>query len=269
MKKTALVMVLLALAGTSWGVEAAGQDVAVTVDATYVSKYIWRGFDVLDDTSAWQPSVDMKFANGFGANVWMSYPGSGGTTEAGLSRVDLTEYDYTLYYGGSLFENCWTTDYTIGWRYYDYIDTASENSDLQEVFVEGSMPNLIEGGVVPHFGVYQMWGAKSGSDVAVRDFTGTIYVMGFNYGLNLDQAPEMPVTFSWDIVFNDGTGQIDAIGVDPDSDWSHMVWGLKTSLNCPFTGGKITPGVYFQNSFDDSVNNQDELWGALSYSIGF
>lgn len=270
MKGVALVSVLL-LAGSAMAINLAGQEVATTVDLTYMSKYIWRGFDLYDDTSAWQPSVNMQWDNGFGANVWASYAGSGGTLVPGtdVGRVNGTEYDYTLTYSGSVLENCWQTDYTVGWRYYDFIDNPSEAADLQEVFLEGAMPNLLEGGIVPHFAVYQMWGAESGSDVLVRDWTGTIYVVGFTYGLTLEQAPELPLTFLWDIVYNDGTGAIPALGIDPDNDWSHMVWGVSTSIDCPMTGGKFVPALYFQNSFDDSVNNEDELWGGVSYSFTF
>lgn len=262
MKRVTLLSVLLLMAGSSMAVNLAGEDVAVTLDLTYMSKYVWRGFDLYDDKSVWSPSVDMQWANGFGANVWAAYAGSDGF-------VDATEYDYTLTYSGSMLENCWQTDFTVGWRYFDYIDTASENLDLQEVFLEGAMPNLLEGGVIPHFAVYQMWGAEGGSDVLVRDYTGTIYVLGFTYDLTLEQAPEVPLNFLWDIVYNDGAGAIPAAGVDPDNDWSHMVWGLSTSLDCPMTGGTIVPAIYFQNSFDDSVNNEDELWGGVSYSITF
>ena len=35
------------------------------------------------------------------------------------------------------------------------------------------------------------------------------------------------------------------------------------------TGATVKPAVYFQNSFDDSVNNEDELWASLSYSFAF
>jgi len=48
-----------------------------------------------------------------------------------------------------------------------------------------------------------------------------------------------------------------------------MVWGLKTQMTCPMTGAKVVPGVFFQNSFDDSVNKQDEFWASVSYSFSF
>lgn len=247
--------------------QAVAEPMGVTVDLSWTSKYIWRGFDILDNTAAFQPSINMDLGSGFSANVWMSYAGSGGTTESGLSRVNLTEYDYTLAYDGTAYEDCaWKTNYQVGWRYYDYIDTPSKDNDVQEVFLTGSMPALMDNGIVPHFGVFQMWEATEGASKATtgRDYSGTIYLVGFGYGFTLDQAPELPMNFTWDIVYNDGTG-----GATVDHDWSHMLWGLSTSMTCPMTGATITPAVYFQNSFEDTVNTQDELWASLSYAFSF
>ena len=39
--------------------------------------------------------------------------------------------------------------------YYDFIDTSSQDADLQEVYVTGAMPALLDNGIVPHFGVFQ------------------------------------------------------------------------------------------------------------------
>jgi hypothetical protein len=261
MKRVWLGMAILCGLAAVAPTAAAADDLGITVDLSYTSKYIWRGFDVLDDAAAFQPSVNFDLGNGFSANLWMSYAGTSGNST--LSRVDATEYNYTLAYSNSAFEDCpWKTDYMVGYRYYDYIDTATRDADVMEVFLTGEMPNLIEGGIVPHFGVFQMWPAKSGG--LNNSYAGTIYLMGFNYGFAFDQMPGLPLTFSWDIVYNDGTGS-NAI----DHDWSHMVWGLSTAMTCPMTGAKIVPAVYFQNSFEETVNTQDELWGSISYSFAF
>ena len=258
MKKLLVGMiVLLSVAGyVNAADQAAAEPMGITVDVSYTSKYIWRGFDLLDDKGAVQPSVNFDLGSGFSANVWMSYAGASG-------GVNATEYDYTLAYDGTAYEDCaWKTNYQIGWRYYDYIDTQTKGTDQQEVFLTGSMPALMDNGIVPHFGVFQMWNAKSYSD---NVFTGgTIYLMGLGYGFTLDQAPELPMNFTWDIVYNDGVGS-DEI----DHDWSHMVWGLNTSMTCPMTGASITPAVYFQNSMESSVNTQDELWASISYAFSF
>jgi hypothetical protein len=276
MKKLLVGMVvLLSVAGfvnaaeQADAAQTATDPMGITVDLSYTSKYIWRGFDILDNVGAFQPSINMDLGSGFSANVWMSYSGSSGhlNGDSSTSRVNLTEYDYTLAYNGTAYEDCpWKTNYQVGWRYYDFIDTPSKDNDVQEVFLTGSMPALMDNGVVPHFGVFQMWEAEQGASKATtgRDYSGTIYLMGFDYGFTLDQAPELPMTFSWDIVYNDGTG-----AASVDHDWSHMVWGLKTAMTCPMTGAKIVPAVYFQNSFEDTVNTQDELWASISYAFSF
>ncbi len=259
------LVVLWSMAAVANAANIGGQEVATTVDLTYTTKYIWRGFDILDDVSAWQPSINMDWGNGFSTNVWMSYAGGGGSTNTGVSRVDLTEYDYTLAYSGTAYESCpWRTNYSVGYRYYDYIDTDTQNNDVMEVFLTGEMPDLMDNGIIPHFAIFQMWPAHSDAQGFAADYSGTIYLMGFNYDFEAEASMENPVTFGWDIVYNDGTG-----GATVDHDWSHMVWSLSTAMTCPMTGAQVTPAVYFQNSFDDSVNTEDELWASLSYSFSF
>ena len=256
------LLVLWSVAAVANAANIGGQEVGVTVDATYVTKYIWRGFDLLDDKGAFQPSVDFDFGNGFSFNVWGSLAGSsrGGGS---LSTVNAEEWDYTLAYSGTMNESCpWKTDYTIGWRFYDFPDMASNDADAQEIFLSMAFPELVGGGVTPHAAFMQMWPSEGKG--AVDDYSGGIYLFGFTYGFTTDQAPDLPMTFGWDIVYNDGTGSQTV-----DSDWSHMVWSLSTSMTCPMTGATITPGIYYQNSFEDSVNTEDELWASISYSFGF
>ncbi|MHC5157253.1 MAG: hypothetical protein ACYSOZ_04005 [Planctomycetota bacterium] len=266
MKKLLVVMVvLLSVAGfVNAAEQAAAEDMGVTVDLSYTTKYIWRGFNIYGSHGAFQPSVNLDLGSGFSANVWMSYPVGSGENDGGSPiNGDLTEYNYTLAYDGTAYEDCpWKTNYQIGWRYYDYIDASTKDFDMQEVFLTGSMPALLDNGVVPHFGIFQMWNSKSGG--INSGAAGTIYLMGLGYGFTLDQAPELPMTFTWDIVYNDGTG-----GAGVDHDWSHMVWGLSTSMTCPMTGAKVVPAVYFQNSFEDTVNTRDELWASISYAFSF
>ena len=133
---------------------------------------------------------------------------------------------------------------------------------MQEGFVAIAMPQIIGGGIVPHAAYFQMWKARSGGGVNFP--SGSIFLTGFDYNFALPEIAELPMTFSWDIVYNDGVGY-DGV----DHDWSHMLWGLKTQIACPVTGGKITPAVYFQNSFEKTVNTQDELFAGLSYSLSF
>ena len=256
--------------------ETAIEGVDITVDNTFVTKYIWRGFNVYGSKGAWQPSIDFAFENGFSANVWMSYPIGTGNNDAGSGiNSDLTEYDYVLAYSNNIMEDVYQTNYKVGWRYYDYTKTSTKDNDMQEVFVEFNMPNIIGNGLTPRGAVYQMWNSESGG--ANSGAGGTIMSIGVGYDFTLEQAPELPMTVTWDIVYNGGAGAPTELGNPADPlaagdvvhDWSHQVFGLSTVLDCPGTDAKIVPAIYWQNSFEDSVNDSDELYAGISFALDF
>ena len=248
------------------------EGVKTTVDNPFVSKYIWRGFNVYGSHGSWQPSVDFAFENGFSANVWMSHPIGSGENDAGTPINDLDEANYTLAYGNSVMEDVYHTNYTVGWRYYDFYDTdrPSADNNMQELFVEFDMPNIIGNGFTPRGAVYQMWPNSGGG--ANSSAGGTIVSVGVGYDFTLEQAPELPMTATWDIVYNGGAGAPTEAGYavgDVVHDWSHQVFSLSTAIDCPWTEGKFVPAVYWQNSFEDSVNDSDELYAGLSFVLGF
>jgi hypothetical protein len=263
MKKMAVMLVLCGLAAT-----AVAQDWTTTVDFTYVCKYMWRGFDMYNNAGAYQPSVDFRHENGFGANVWMSIPDRGGAMDEDLQlgRWDMAELHYTLYYAGTMGEACYQTNYKIGYRYYDFFKMNSKDIDSHEAFIEAEFPQITGNAIVPHVAVYQMWPTSmdDSSDIAEEPSSTTFYQAGFSCLLPTEeQLPGLPLTFSWDLQFIDGDGLL------VDTDWSHMVWGLKTEFDCPMTGAKVIPAAYFQNSFEETVNNEDEFWVGLSYLFTF
>jgi hypothetical protein len=232
-----------------------------TLDATYVTKYIWRGFDVLDDKAAFQPSANLALENGLNFNVWSSFAGAS-KNNGNVSTVDATEFDYTVSYKNTFGEDACLTNYTVGWRYYDYPKINSKRADMQEGFIELAWPNLIGNNITPRYAYYHMWSARSGGAAAGNG--GPIHDIGVDYTWTFDSAPELPMKFSSDIVYNDGVG-----GPNVDHDWSHVLWGLSTSFTCPLTGATITPGVWYQTSMEDTVNKNDEFWGGLSYTLTF
>lgn len=234
---------------------------AFTLDATYVTKYIWRGFDKLDDKAAFQPSANLALDNGLFFNVWSSFAGSS-KGDGDVSTVNATQLNYTVGYSNTCGEDQTATSYSIGWRFYDYPSMASNDADMQEGFLELAWPNLIGNGITPKYAYYHMW-ASEGSG-AVRAAGGPIHVMGADYNWTFDGAPELPMTFSSYAVYNDGTGASTV-----DHDWSHVLWGLSTNFRCPLTNAKVTPGVWYQTSMEDTVNENDEFWGGLSYNLTF
>jgi len=259
MKKVLILALMGAMAAAAVAVE---NQMTTTVDASYVTKYIWRGFDVLDDKAAFQPSINLDMGNGLNLNVWSSWAGAS-KHNGNISTVDATEMDYTVAYKNTFGENCFVTNYTVGWRYYDFIKINSEAADMQEGFVELAWPNIIGQGFVPRYAYYHMWTARS-TDGAAGIEGGPIHDLGLDYNWTFEQMPELPMKASADAVYNDGTGP-DSV----DSDWSHVLWGLSTYFKCPLTGAKVTPGIWYQTSMDDSVNENDEFFGGISYALSF
>ena len=76
MGRTILVtaVFLLAIVGIA---QAQDSELHGSVDLTYQSKYIWRGFDVYNDKSAVQPSLDLDLRHG----PWSQHHGPQGQFE--------------------------------------------------------------------------------------------------------------------------------------------------------------------------------------------
>jgi hypothetical protein len=231
----------------------------VTVDATYVSRYVWRGFDSYPNNhSAIQPSVDLDlYETGCGVNVWWSRANTSGFENS-------EEIDYALYYGKSLFEGkTYTTDYRIGWTYYYYPDEPRKAADMQEVSLSLSWPNIHQGGLVPSYTMVCMWPSERKSNVS--GCGGWLHIFRLCYDLTIPdfwaETKEQVLCLSAETIYNDG-----ACGADHD--WSHAVFGISTSFDLS-SSLTFAPAFYYQSSWDDSVNTQDEYWTSLSITYRF
>ncbi|MEN9840484.1 MAG: hypothetical protein RL376_284 [Verrucomicrobiota bacterium] len=81
-KKTALVLAALVAGVSAQAQDAAGSSLSVTVDATYVSDYVFRGVQLAD--ASLQPSIEAAYGD-FYAGVWHSDSLKGGVgTETDL-----------------------------------------------------------------------------------------------------------------------------------------------------------------------------------------
>jgi hypothetical protein len=287
MKKKGILLATVILFVAVGLVQAQGDAVGVTLDATWTSKYIWRGFDLLDDKGAFQPSVDVDlFDSGFSINVWASYPTSSGTMNKGTagtaSSVDATEYDYTLAYDTVLCEGeDWATTIRAQGIYYDFIDRPDEAADAQEVGVQVAWPNLCPTGVItPSYYVGKIWPAAgnagtNSAGVAKPDLTtnygGWIHIFGVSYDLKVPgltaNTPEQVFTFSAAAIYNDGFTD-GVLGTPVDHDWSHALFGVTTEIELA-ENVSLTPSFYYQSSWDDSVNPEDEVWASIGATCRF
>jgi len=271
-KSLVTAVFLLAMVGI---VQAQNSELHGSVDLTYQSKYVWRGFDVYNDKSAVQPSLDLDlFGTGLGVNVMGHRANSSGYENA-------ERWDYTLYYQNGLFQDeAYAMMYRLGWVYYNYPDLSSSQADLQEIHTVLSFPKLIPCGIVPSYILVKLWPTSSGSLVAKNvDLTtglpskgtasGWAHIFMLDYPLRvggiLPDTPEQVFNLHTELVFNDGVGPA---GQDVDSDWSNLVFGVSTGIDLS-KELVLTPGVYHQISMDSSVDDQNETWATLSLTYKF
>jgi len=245
-----------------------------TVDLTYQSKYIWRGFDIFGDKSAIQPSVDIDlYGTGFGLNVMghMANSGEHGTDD---------RWDYSLYYCSSLYpEQTYQTDYRVAYVYYNYPErsmSGHDTIDLQELNTAFSWPKILGvEGLVPTYVLVKLWPAQSSTAVGA-DSSSTGTASGFAHIFMLDypvsvagflpDVPEQVLNLHAEVIYNDGVGPG---GQNVDQDWTNAVFGVSTSFDLG-NDLTLTPGIYFQRTMDDSVNaDQDETWASISLSYKF
>lgn len=269
MKKKGILVIATVLLSAAGLVQAQEGSLGVTLDVTYLSSYIWRGFDVYsDDHSAIQPSIDLDFyGTGFGATVFSSR-----ANRSGFENCE--ELDITLYYYNSLFKGeTYATNYRIGWVYYNYPDNPRKTFGMQEVFASFSWPNICPIGIIPNYTVARAWPSESSS--AVSDNGGWAHVFGLGYDVAvpgfIPGTPEQTFHLSAAAIYNDsiGPGCPGSIGGSSvDHDWSHAVFGISTDFDLS-NNLTFTPGIYYQASMDDSVNDEDETWYSLSMKYKF
>ncbi|MBW8000827.1 MAG: hypothetical protein FVQ80_02240 [Planctomycetes bacterium] len=229
----------------------------IDVDYTFVSSYLWHGYDLFDDVAAHQPSVNIVFGDsGFSFNYWTSYAGASGTTTT--STVDGTEFDYTAAYECSLFGGPATTEIAANYIYYDFPSMPTKAGDAQELGVGFIWPNLLGGVLVPSYYTGKIWESRSNSTLGSH-YGGWIHVFGL--GCDVD-AGGTTLSLSSDLTYNAGYG-----GATTEYDWSHATFGISTSFEIGDLA--ISPGLFYQVSMEDTVNTEDELMFSISTTYSF
>ena len=294
MKKGILLTAVILL--STAGFAQAQDELSGTIDVTYLSAYMWRGFDRYPGAhgeGAIQPSIDLDlYGTGFGLNVLWSRANTGAVKSAndgGVSFENEEEIDLTLSYSSSLFEyETYATDYTVGWMYYNFPDQPTDGSltsqakqasysDWQEFFVSLSWPEISLEGIVPSYTIIKMWVSESGSEMnnllrslGSDGLGGYLHILGLSYDLPVEDLlpdfPEQILHLSAAMVYNDGVNAFRAF--DVDHDWTHAVLGVSTDFDL---GNDLTftPGIYHQSAFEHTNAFNDQTWCNLSVKYAF
>ncbi len=280
--KKKVVFLVIAVLITSFGA-AFGFDyekgVHGEVEITYQSKYVWRGFDIFEDNSAFQPSVTLDlFGSGFGVNV-MGH-------RANKSGYELNErWDYMLFYRNCMFmDERYETQYHLGFVYYNYPQLSAQVADLMEAHMLLSWPQVMQvDNLVPRYCLVKLWPANSNSAVGAAaqgngksTASGWAHIFMMDYAMPIqgltEDTPQQMLNLHSELVYNDGihpAGGLQTTGGLVDHDWSNAVFGISTDFDLG-DNMMVTPGVFYQHTLDDSVNeDKDETWATVSMKYKF
>jgi hypothetical protein len=240
-----------------------------TFAGTYLSKFIWRGFDLYNGHGAIQPSVDVDlWGTGFGISTYYSKPISG-------EPSDEAWIPSTVYYHNGLFKDeIYAINYVFGFSYFNYPGTSWRNFDMYEAFGRFCFPKLFPFGIVPSYTfVYDTPASSNSMQVNGAGFA-HVFGLAYDWALPaiLPDTTEQIIHLTWETVYNDGVGPGNPakpeFGRKVDHDWSHQVFGISTDI--PIVKNLFfVPAFYYQNSWDSSVNQQDETWVSLALKYSF
>lgn len=252
------VLVCVAASGVS-----AADSFGLHPDVTVASKYMAHGFNINGDHPSLQPSLHVDtLVPGLQFTAWAALP-----TDRDDRASD--EFDYLIKYGRLIGgEAPWAFlvhGYVDYWLYPNHPNAGQVDESTGEVtpdlkgwkFNGGvSFPNLLPLGpakLVPGYGYY-FWTPQD--ENTFED--GGVHELTLNYGLPVTKGQSLDLGAS--LNYHDGV-----FGVEPG--WSHATAQASTTFKAGVV--KVTPSVNYQWSFEDSVNDEDEFWAALSVAADF
>lgn len=135
-------------ASTAWAEE---EKPTADLSVSVLSKYVWRGLEMSDDSIVIQPDVAIAY-KGFSLDVWgnLDTDVKDDTGVPDENSSSWTETDLTLAYTAS----CDQAEYTIGYIYYG-LDVLE---DTQEIFASVTLKTLLS----PTLAIYRDYDAAPG-----------------------------------------------------------------------------------------------------------
>ncbi|MBW2501436.1 MAG: hypothetical protein JRD39_00725 [Deltaproteobacteria bacterium] len=228
---TAAALLIAAGAPAVMAEEAPSADASVA----FYSKYVWRGYELSDDSLVIQPSLSVSY-KGFGANLWANLDTDDANAETNLWN----ETDFTLSYDGA-YEKL---GYGAGWIYYSVL-----GSDTQEFYATVSYDTFL----APSLTLYYDTDGFAGDWYANLSI-GHSFAIAEKYSLDLGLA----------------LGYYDQAG-----GYSEFHDGLlSASMSFPVGEYvTITPELYWSfaltDDAEDNIGDDSYVYGGLSASFSF
>lgn len=234
---------------------ATGNDqLAVSLDVTYVSKWLSKGVQAYGAHGGVFATTDIDFyGTGFGLKVVHRNSISG-------RHVDSQRFDYRPYYKNKLFEEqTYATNYniSIGYEHY-YGRTRHKANTTYEWIFDFAWPNLLQNGIVPQYTAHYEYPVSGGD--SNRKIAGWVHRFRLGYDVLVPELPN-PLHLSTEVAYTDGL-------CAAEHDWSYFTTGLSTKFKIA-DNMTFVPGIYHQISMEDSVNTNDVTYAKISMKYKF
>ncbi len=234
------------------------QNLSLKATIDYTQKFMWRGFDLQDNDPALQADLVIDIGEtGFYSGIW--------TTCA--MNSEWREWDEVDFYAGYYCTLREKTRYAVeadASYTYLYFPRYDSNVDAQQIALTAEFPKIFPSTdisqLTPYAGLYYGWPVKSGPD------DGLWVKLGMNCDLSILPAPsgqeKRTLGLYVESFRNDG-----AQGSEVNPGWSHIAAGASTTFE--FRGMDLTPGINYQWTLEETVNEEDEFWFTFSISYAF
>jgi hypothetical protein len=237
MKKWISLMVVANVL-VAWGTTAvfATDDVEFGLGADFLSKYVWRGQNLVD---GWvlQPLVTAG-CKGFTGSAWGNFD----LTEENNNKGEFTEVDLTLDYSAA-FPGLEALGYSVGFIYYDFPVTGGAD-DTFEIYYGLTLDTIAS----PSVTIYH--------DVDEAD--GTYISLGVAHTLEnaIEIAPDTPVSIDLGATLGWGSAAYNKFywGLD-DSKLNDLV--LSASFPLQVAGWTVAPRIDYITLVSDNIRRTD------------
>jgi len=230
-----------------------------TFEIDFATKYLDHGADVYDDEAAFFPAISFDlFGTGFSICIDGAFSFSN-TDE----QEESDEVNYSICYERSLFEEKnYAMDVAVSWGYMTTPAVPYEEGGTSQLEFSVEWPELIPLGpshLVPSYTVTWCRSMHGGADDVVFQQVGLGY--------------ELPIP-----AFIPGNDQqVLSMGVEAehwstnddeiDDGWAHATFAFGLPFEC--RGVEIEPYLAYQISTEDTINDENELYGGIAASVSF
>lgn len=233
------------------------EKLSVDAEVSYVSRYMFRGFDTLDDEGAIQPSLTVNVGeSGLWVNFWGSFGLDGGLAFDETKREDLDELDWSVGYDFDIVENL---SASAGYTLFQFPNVGSREANINEFFL-----GFAYSGLPVELGMNFYYDFPVETEGPGRGF---LYELTASHTVEVpclvDSSKKQPFDLEVLVGANDGVYDVDTGGFA----LTHVQFGVATSIDCKYF--EVVPAFYYQISTNKAVNDEDEAWVSVGLSKSF